>query len=74
MGLMDNDFALLEPKPTTSEESSSPAVISKYDKWESANNMSLMLIKRSTSDSIRGSILDRGNAKDFHEYNRQKNV
>lgn len=38
MGLMDNDFALLEPKPTTSEESSSPAVISKYDKWESANN------------------------------------
>lgn len=65
LGLMDIDIAILEPKPATPEEGSSATVISKFEKWERANRLSLMLIKRFMSDTIRDNIHDQGNAKDF---------
>lgn len=62
---MDIDIAILEPKPATPEEGSSATVISKFEKWERANRLSLMLIKRFMSDTIQDNIHDQGNAKDF---------
>lgn len=63
-GSLDLDIALLEQKQDASEEDSSVAVIPIW-KVESANWLSLILIKRSLSYTIRGCLHDNKSPKDF---------
>ncbi|OIT37006.1 hypothetical protein A4A49_66137 [Nicotiana attenuata] len=65
LGLMDLDFALTEQKPAGPTTTSSADEKAKYEKWMKANKLSLMIMKRSISDHIKGAIKDNGNAKDF---------
>ncbi|XP_075099082.1 uncharacterized protein LOC142175970 [Nicotiana tabacum] len=65
LGLMDLDFALTEQKPIEPTTTSTADEKAKYKKWMKANKLSLMIMKRSISDHIRGEIKDNENAKDF---------
>ncbi|XP_075111787.1 uncharacterized protein LOC142181966 [Nicotiana tabacum] len=62
---MDLDFALTEQKPAEPMTTSTANEKVKYEKWMKANKLSLMIMKRSISDHIKGAIKDNGNAKDF---------
>lgn len=62
---MDLELALIEPKPNIPNADSSTAYKVKFEKWERANRLTLMLIKLSITDSIGGSISDNGNTKNF---------
>ncbi|XP_070025472.1 uncharacterized protein [Nicotiana sylvestris] len=72
LGLMDLDFALTEQKPTEPITTSIADEKAKYDKWMKANKLSLMIIKRSISNHIKGAIKDNGNVKDFLSAIKQK--
>ncbi|OIT04688.1 hypothetical protein A4A49_65218, partial [Nicotiana attenuata] len=65
LGLMVLDFALIEQKPAEPTTTSTADEKAKYEKWMKANKLSLMIMKRSISDPIKGAIKDNGNAKDF---------
>ncbi|XP_009789792.1 uncharacterized protein [Nicotiana sylvestris] len=65
LGLMDLDFALTEQKPTEPANTSTADENAKYEKWMKANKLSLMIMKISIYDHIKGAIEDNGNAKDF---------
>ncbi|XP_009800414.1 uncharacterized protein [Nicotiana sylvestris] len=62
---MDLDFALTEQKPDELTTTSTADEKARYEKWMKANKLSLMIMKRSISDHIKGAIKDNGNAKDF---------
>nr|XP_009762197.1 PREDICTED: uncharacterized protein LOC104214242 [Nicotiana sylvestris]XP_016458403.1 PREDICTED: uncharacterized protein LOC107782086 [Nicotiana tabacum] len=62
---MDLDFALTEQKPAKPTTTSTTDEKAKYEKWMKTNKLSLMIMKRSISDHIKGAIKDNGNAKDF---------
>ncbi|OIT05212.1 hypothetical protein A4A49_02753 [Nicotiana attenuata] len=62
---MDLDFALIEQKPVEPPTTSTADEKAKYEKWMKAKKLSLMIMKRSISDHIKGAIKDNGNAKDF---------
>ncbi|XP_070025684.1 uncharacterized protein [Nicotiana sylvestris] len=62
---MDLDFALTEQKPAEPMTTSTANEKAKYEKWMKANKLSLMIMKKSISDHIKGAIKDNGNAKDF---------
>nr|XP_009800151.1 PREDICTED: uncharacterized protein LOC104246104 [Nicotiana sylvestris] len=65
LGLMDLDFAFIEQKPAEPTTTSTTDEKAKYEKWMKANKLSLMIMKRSISDHIKGAIKDNGNAKYF---------
>nr|XP_009785691.1 PREDICTED: uncharacterized protein LOC104233928 [Nicotiana sylvestris] len=65
LGLMDLDFALTEKKLVEPITTSTADEKAKYEKWMKANKLSLMIMKRSISNHIKGAINDNGNAKDF---------
>nr|XP_016458808.1 PREDICTED: uncharacterized protein LOC107782438 [Nicotiana tabacum] len=65
LGLMDLDFALTEQKLVEPATTSTADEKAKYEKWIKANKLSLMIMKRSISNHIKGAIKDNVNAKDF---------
>nr|XP_009764563.1 PREDICTED: uncharacterized protein LOC104216243 [Nicotiana sylvestris]XP_016514130.1 PREDICTED: uncharacterized protein LOC107830949 [Nicotiana tabacum] len=73
LGLRDREisYAFAKDKPPGLHKPTKPTTTStadekvKYEKWMEANKLSLMIMKRSISDHIKGAIKDNGNAKDF---------
>lgn len=71
-GLMDLGIILLKPKPDAPTESSIAYIITKFEKLKRKIWLSLMLIKRSASVTIRGSILEQRSAKNFLDADRRE--
>lgn len=72
LSLMDLDIVLLELKSYAPEEDNRTTVIAKSEKWGRSNWLSVMIIKRSISYTIRDSISDNGNATDFPRCDRRE--
>lgn len=53
LGLMDIKLCLLEDKSIVSSDDSSSETKVKLEKWERSNLLSLILVKRSISNTIR---------------------
>ncbi|XP_050113886.1 uncharacterized protein LOC126592203 [Malus sylvestris] len=65
LGLMDLDIATREnPSPEPAKDDTAN-VKARYEKWQKANRISLLVIKRSMSDTIRGGIPESESAKEF---------
>ncbi|KAM0968159.1 hypothetical protein TB1_015836 [Malus domestica] len=67
LGLMDLDLALREEEPEPLTDVSTAEQRLKHEKWEKANRMSLMVMKRTMSETVRGGIVVGDKAKDFLE-------
>ncbi|KAJ0794847.1 putative transcription factor interactor and regulator CCHC(Zn) family [Helianthus annuus] len=65
LGLLDFDYALRENKPADLTATSTAAEQIVHDKWTRCNRMSLMFMKQSIHNSIRGAIPDSENAKTY---------
>ena len=65
LGCMDLDYALRVDEPAKLTDNSTTEEKSIYEKWERSNRMSLMIIKHSISDTIRGAMPKEENAKKF---------
>ncbi|KAL6284709.1 hypothetical protein ACE6H2_015638 [Prunus campanulata] len=59
------DPALREDEPARPADGASATQRSKYEKWQKANKVALMIIKRSMTDAIRGGVPDLKDAKAF---------
>ncbi|KAB2629481.1 hypothetical protein D8674_034310 [Pyrus ussuriensis x Pyrus communis] len=64
---MDLDLALREDEPAPLTDDSTPDQRMKFEKWEKANRMALMVMKRTMSDTVRGGFAACDKAKDFLE-------
>lgn len=64
---MDLDLALHEDEPAAVIEDSTADQKLKAEKWEKASQMSLMVMKRTMSDTVRGGIATCDKVKDFLE-------
>lgn len=64
---MDFDLALREEEPAAITKESSAKQKQQFGKWEKANRMSLLIMKRAMSAAIRGGIPTCEKAKDFLE-------
>ncbi|KAH7860581.1 hypothetical protein Vadar_015129 [Vaccinium darrowii] len=62
---MDLDYTLRVDEPAKLTDKSTAEEKSIYEKWERSNRMSLMIIKHSISDTIRGAMPEEENAKKF---------
>ncbi|KAF3958077.1 hypothetical protein CMV_016975 [Castanea mollissima] len=62
---MDLDLALCVDEPSIPMGSSAPNEKIEYELWEQSNHLSFMFIKSHINNSIRGSILECSNIKDF---------
>lgn len=65
LGLADLDMALLEDEPAKSDANSVADEKMHYQKWERANRLSIMVIKKSISPSFKASVPNETNAKKF---------
>ncbi|KAI5317499.1 hypothetical protein L3X38_037206 [Prunus dulcis] len=65
LGVMDLDLALRDDEPARPAEGASTSQRSKYEEWQKANRISLMIIKKAITDVVRGGILDCRTAKEF---------
>ncbi|KAL5832818.1 hypothetical protein ACOSQ3_016492 [Xanthoceras sorbifolium] len=65
LGWMDIDYAIRKDKPPAITDTSSAADIALYEKWERSNRLSVMFIKTKISDSIRSSVGQLDNVRDF---------
>ncbi|KAM1674536.1 hypothetical protein COP2_041408 [Malus domestica] len=65
LGLMDLDLALRKDKPATLTDESMPDQKSKFEKWERANRMSLMIMTKAMAQPVKGGIPKLDNAKEF---------
>ncbi|XP_021827532.1 uncharacterized protein LOC110768153 [Prunus avium] len=65
LGVMDLDLALRDDEPARPAEGASASQRSKYEKWQKANRISLMIIKRAITDAVRGGIPDCKTAKEY---------
>ncbi|XP_070668580.1 uncharacterized protein [Malus domestica] len=65
LGLMDHDLALKENAPSTLTSASTAEDKVKHEKWHKANRMSLMVMKRTISETVRGGIPACDKEKDF---------
>nr|XP_028955042.1 uncharacterized protein LOC114823780 [Malus domestica] len=65
LGVMDWDLALRTEEPPMPTDGSTSSQRSKYEKWKKSNRISLMIIKRSMTDVVRGGFPDATNAKEF---------
>ncbi|XP_028963314.1 uncharacterized protein LOC126629474 [Malus sylvestris] len=72
LGVMDWDLALRTEEPFTPTDGSTSSQKSKYEKWHKSNRISLLIIKRSMTDVVRGAFTDATNAKDFLKSIEQK--
>ncbi|KAM1176109.1 hypothetical protein ACFX2I_028384 [Malus domestica] len=67
LGLMDYDLALREDEPAPVDATSTAAQRLKFEKWEKANRMALLVIKRSIGEAVRGGLPASDKAKNFLE-------
>lgn len=67
LGLMDLDLALREEEPEPLANVSTAEQRLKHEKWEKTNRMSLMVMKKTMSETVRGGIVAGDKAKDFLE-------
>ncbi|GAV92126.1 UBN2 domain-containing protein, partial [Cephalotus follicularis] len=74
LGILDLDLALREERPELPAVDSSHEVKAKYDKWEKANRMCLMVMRRTMSEAIRGGVPESENASQFLEFVKEKFV
>ncbi|RVX03812.1 Retrovirus-related Pol polyprotein from transposon TNT 1-94 [Vitis vinifera] len=65
LGCMDLDFALREDRPLDLTSTSTAEQRSTMEKWERSNRMSLMIMKHSILEAIRGAIPEETQAKAF---------
>ncbi|XP_050104620.1 uncharacterized protein LOC126584202 [Malus sylvestris] len=65
LGLMDLDLALREDKPTALTVESTADEKLKFEKWDRANRMSLMIMTKAMAQPVKGGIPKLDNAKDF---------
>ncbi|XP_073158433.1 uncharacterized protein [Henckelia pumila] len=65
LGCMDLDYALREDRPVPLTKESLAYQRGSFEKWERSNRMSLMIMKHSISDTIRGLIPEETDAKKF---------
>ncbi|KAK9747701.1 hypothetical protein RND81_02G009900 [Saponaria officinalis] len=56
LGWMDVDYAIRKDEPASITETSTPAAINLYEKWERSNRLSIMFINTKICASIRGSL------------------
>ncbi|KAK3004600.1 hypothetical protein RJ639_019095 [Escallonia herrerae] len=63
LGIMDLDYALRVDAPAALTVESFTEQKAAYEKWESSNRISLMIMKGSITTAIRGAIPDSDNAK-----------
>ncbi|KAJ0568243.1 putative transcription factor interactor and regulator CCHC(Zn) family [Helianthus annuus] len=68
LGLLDFDYALREKKPADLTTQSTAAEQLTHEKWTRCNRMSLMFMKQSISNAIRGAIPDSEDAKTYLEH------
>ncbi|XP_050142317.1 uncharacterized protein LOC126618330 [Malus sylvestris] len=72
LGVMDMDLALTTEEPPGPTDDSTSSQRFKYEKWHKSNRISLLIIKRSMTDVVRGAFIDATNAKDFLKSIEQK--
>ncbi|XP_026409833.1 uncharacterized protein LOC113304928 [Papaver somniferum] len=65
LGCMDLDLAIREDEPPIVIATGTHAEKAAYERWERSNRLSLMLIKSHIHKSIKGSIPERHNVKDY---------
>ncbi|KAJ0733732.1 putative transcription factor interactor and regulator CCHC(Zn) family [Helianthus annuus] len=65
LGLLDFDYALRENKPADLTPQCTAAEQLTHEKWTRCNRMSLMFMKQSISNAIRGAIPDSEDAKTY---------
>ncbi|XP_009349536.2 uncharacterized protein LOC103941081 [Pyrus x bretschneideri] len=65
LGLIDFDLGLRENEPTKPTDDAIAEKKNEYEKWVKANRIALMVIKRSMSDLVRGTITELDNAKAY---------
>ncbi|RVW80524.1 hypothetical protein CK203_053586 [Vitis vinifera] len=65
LGCMDLDYALREDRPPDLTSASTTKQRSITKKWEQSNRMSLMIMKHSSPEAIRGAIPEETRAKTF---------
>ncbi|KAJ0930339.1 hypothetical protein HanPSC8_Chr04g0148181 [Helianthus annuus] len=68
LGLLDFDYALREKKPADLTTQSTAAEQLTHENWTRCNRMSLMFMKQSISNAIRGAIPDSEDAKTYLEH------
>lgn len=65
LGLLDYEMVLEEDAPMVLAANASAATKSKYAKWTKANKMVILIMKRSISPSVKGSITTSKKAKEL---------
>ena len=66
LSCMDLDLALRIEQPTSFTDASSPNDRKNFEKWDRSNRMSLIIIKRSISEAVRGAVSEKiTKAKEF---------
>ena len=65
LGLLEFTIAFKQPKPAALTDQSARTERDAFEKWERANDMSLLIIKNSIEEHIRGGIQGCDLAKDF---------
>ncbi|XP_034689325.1 uncharacterized protein LOC117917232 [Vitis riparia] len=68
LGCMDLDYALKEDRPTDLTSYSTAEQRAAMEKWERSNCMSLMIMKHSIPEAIRGAILEKTRTKTFLDH------
>ena len=78
---MDLDYALRVDEPLKITESSSADVKATCEKWKRSNHTCLMIMKHSISDTIRGAMPEKENAKkllvvakSYHQFKAIQNL
>ena len=64
-GCMDLDYAIRIERPLALADDSIVEQKANLEKWEYSNRMSLMIMKHSIPDTIRGAMLEEENANSF---------
>ncbi|XP_068331661.1 uncharacterized protein [Pyrus communis] len=62
---MDLDLALRKDEPASLTDTSTVEQRLRHEKWQKPNRMSLMVMKRTMSETVRGGIAACDKAKDF---------
>ncbi|XP_045802648.1 uncharacterized protein LOC123921980 [Trifolium pratense] len=65
LGWMDIDYAIRKDEPPAITETSTPAAIALYERWERSNRLSVMFIKTKVTAGIRGSVDQHENVRDL---------
>jgi hypothetical protein len=63
--MMDIDIVMREPKPPALTAGSSASLKAHFERWDRANRLSLMMMKRSISEALIGALPKTDNAKEF---------